>query len=198
MGSDGRIGHRFLFPGVGYGGSCFPKDVEALKRIADQNNYDFQILDAVMQVNNRQKLKVFDKLKSHFGNNLKGKTIALWGLAFKPSTDDIREAPALYTIDALLEAGAHVVTFDPEAMDNVKAIYGDKIKYSAAAYDTLKGADALAILTEWSVFRSPDFTLIESTLNNKVIVDGRNLYDVNKMKERGFDYYSIGRPLIQK
>jgi len=198
MGSDHRIGKRFLFPGVGYGGSCFPKDVEALKRIADQHDYDFKILDAVMRVNDRQKLKVFDKLMAHFNNDLKGKKIALWGLAFKPSTDDIREAPALYTIDALLDAGANVIAFDPEAMNNVKAIYGDKIMYGTDAYDALDGADALGIMTEWSVFRSPDFSIIEKTLKNKVIVDGRNLYDVQKMDDRGFQYYSIGRPFLKK
>lgn len=194
IGSDARIGQRFLFPGVGYGGSCFPKDVEALKRIADQNDYDFKIMDAVMNVNSTQRLRVFDKLKERFDGNLKGKKIAIWGLAFKPDTDDIREAPARYTIDALLKEGASVSAYDPEAMPNIKAIYGDQITLCEDAYDAVEDADALAIITEWGVFRSPNFELLQQGLKNPIIVDGRNLYNPMAMKEKGFEYFSIGRP----
>lgn len=198
MGSDSRIGKRFLFPGVGYGGSCFPKDVEALSRIAGQNGYNFKILDAVMKVNGNQKLKVFHKLNEYFDGKLEGKKIALWGLAFKPDTDDIREAPALYTIDALLEASATVIVYDPEAIDNVRSKYGDAVQYASDMYDALEGADALGIMTEWSVFRSPKFELIQDLLNNSVIVDGRNIYDPIEMEQRGFEYFSIGRPTIMQ
>lgn len=196
MGSDTRIGKRFLFPGVGYGGSCFPKDVQALARTAGHNNYDFQILNAVMEVNDRQRLRIADKIEAYYGDDLKGKTIALWGLAFKPNTDDIREAPALYTIDRLLAAGANVRAYDPEAMDNVKAIYGDKITFCENQYDALKGADSLAIVTEWSVFRTPDFGRMQETMNHNVIFDGRNLYDLRRMVEAGFYYDSIGRGTV--
>ena len=197
MGSDSRIGKRFLFPGVGYGGSCFPKDVQALAHTSGKYNYDFRILKAVMDVNTQQRFRIAEKLEEHYGNDLKDKTIALWGLAFKPNTDDIREAPALYTIDRMLAAGAKVRVFDPEAMDNVKAIYGDKITFCEDQYAALKGADCLGIMTEWSVFRTPDFNYMKSLLSEPVVFDGRNLYDVNRMKEYGFRYDSIGRETVQ-
>lgn len=196
MGSDTRIGKRFLFPGVGYGGSCFPKDVQALAHTAGEHGYDFRILEAVMNVNTDQRLRIADKLEAYYGDDLKGKTIALWGLAFKPNTDDIREAPALYTIDRLLAAGANVRAFDPEAMDNVKALYGGKVTFCDDQYDAMEGADALAILTEWSVFRTPNFDRMKEKLNSPVIFDGRNLYDLRRMVEAGFYYDSIGRGVV--
>ena len=196
MGSDGRIGKRFLFAGVGYGGSCFPKDVQALAHTADEYGYNFKILNSVMDVNARQRFRIADKLEAYFGEDLKGKTIALWGLAFKPNTDDIREAPALYTIDRLLEAGATVRAFDPEAAENVKAIYGDKVVFCEDQYAALKDADALAIVTEWSMFRTPDFNYMKTLLNAPVVFDGRNLYDVQRMAEQGFHYDSIGRNTV--
>lgn len=197
MGSDTRIGKRFLFPGVGYGGSCFPKDVQALAHTAGAHDYDFRILKAVMSVNTDQRFRIADKLEGYFGADLKGKTIALWGLAFKPNTDDIREAPALYTIDRLLAAGARVRAFDPEAMDNVKAQYGDQVTFCEDQYEALAGADALGIMTEWSVFRTPDFTRMKDELNSPVIFDGRNLYDLRRMVEAGFYYDSIGRKQVK-
>ncbi len=197
IGSDDRIGKRFLFPGVGYGGSCFPKDVQALAKSADENQYDFKILDAVMEVNEIQKKILSDKVKSYFRGDVKGKKFALWGLAFKPETDDIREAPALYIIDELVKAGASICAFDPEAMPNVKKLLGEQISYADDAYSALTGADALLIVTEWSLFRNPDFDLMEEKLKNKVIFDGRNLYDLQKMIDLGFYYNSIGRKLIQ-
>lgn len=193
MGSDTRIGKRFLFPGVGYGGSCFPKDVQALAHTAGQYGYTFRILDAVMDVNTRQRLRIADKLADYYGDDLKNKTVALWGLAFKPNTDDVREAPALYTIDRLLAAGAKVRAFDPEAMDKVKALYGEQVTFCKDQYEALRGADCLAIMTEWSMFRTPDFDLLKTLLKAPVIFDGRNLYDVARMQEAGFRYYSIGR-----
>ncbi|WP_273445285.1 UDP-glucose dehydrogenase family protein [Neolewinella agarilytica] len=193
MGSDTRIGKRFLFPGVGYGGSCFPKDVQALAHTSDQYGYSFKILDAVMDVNTRQRFRVADKLEAHFGDEIGGKTIALWGLAFKPNTDDIREAPALYTIDRLLKAGTNVRVFDPEAMGNVRKIYGDKITFCEDQYEAIRNADCLAIMTEWSMFRTPDFNHMKSLLKDPVVIDGRNLYDVQRMLENGFQYESIGR-----
>lgn len=196
MGSDSRIGKRFLFPGVGYGGSCFPKDVQALFKTSNQNGYDFRILNSVMNVNQDQKKILATKIKTYFGGNLEGKTIGIWGLAFKPNTDDIREAPALYIIDDLLEAGAKIKAFDPEAMENVAEIYGDKIELVKNQYDALENADALAIITEWSVFRTPDFPKIKKMLNSNAIFDGRNLYDLHKMEEAGFHYESIGRQII--
>ncbi len=196
MGSDTRIGKRFLFPGVGYGGSCFPKDVQALARTAGQHDYDFRILDAVMNVNDYQRLRIADKVEAYYGKDLKGKTIALWGLAFKPNTDDIREAPALYTIDRLLAAGAQVRAFDPEAMENVKAIYGDKVTFCEDQYEASTGADCLAIMTEWSVFRTPNFDKLKDALSKPVIFDGRNLYDLRRMVEAGFYYDSIGRTTV--
>ncbi len=196
MGSDSRIGKRFLFPGVGYGGSCFPKDVQALAKTADENTYDFKILKSVMTVNNKQKSILVTKIKNRLGNDLTGKTIAIWGLAFKPNTDDIREAPALYIIDGLLEAGAKIKAFDPEAMSNVKAIYGDKIQFADDQYEALIDADALAIVTEWSVFRAPSFKVMKELLKDPVIFDGRNLYDLDRIKEKGFHYQSMGRNTI--
>ncbi|SMC79727.1 UDP-glucose dehydrogenase family protein [Pedobacter africanus] len=196
IGSDARIGKRFLFPGIGYGGSCFPKDVQALAKSADEHNYDFQILRSVMQVNEKQKTIIVDKLLKYYKGDLKGKHFALWGLAFKPETDDIREAPALYIIDELVRQGATVTAFDPEGMANVKGLIGDKIKYAENQYEALIGADALLIATEWSVFRNPDFEKMEESLSNKVIFDGRNLYDLQKMIDLGYYYNSVGRKLI--
>lgn len=196
IGSDARIGKRFLFPGIGYGGSCFPKDVQALAKSADEHDYEFKILKSVMEVNEKQKTILVDKLLKYYKNDLKGKHFALWGLAFKPETDDVREAPSLYIIDELIKHGATVTAFDPEGMNNVKAIVGDKITYSENQYDALVHADALLIATEWSVFRNPDFELMETSLSNKVIFDGRNLYDLDKMIELGYYYNSVGRKLI--
>jgi UDPglucose 6-dehydrogenase len=197
IGADDRIGRRFLFSGIGYGGSCFPKDVQALAKSAEENNYDFKILNSVMHVNEIQKKLLVEKVKKYFKGDIKGKKFALWGLAFKPETDDIREAPSLYVIDELLKEGAVVTAFDPEAMNNVKALLGDQISYAENQYDALKGADALLIVTEWSVFRIPDFDLLENLLKNKVIFDGRNLYDLQKMIDCGFYYNSIGRKVIE-
>ncbi|MFL5766150.1 MAG: UDP-glucose dehydrogenase family protein [Bacteroidia bacterium] len=197
IGSDERIGKRFLFPGIGYGGSCFPKDVQALARSAKEVSYDFRILDSVMQVNEQQKTIIIPKVKAYFNNDLKGKKIALWGLAFKPDTDDIREAPALYVIEELLKAGAAVTAYDPEAMNNVKRLLGDKISYAMDEYDALRDADALLIATEWSLFRTPDFDRVASLLKNKAIFDGRNLYDLSRMKELGYYYTSIGRETVK-
>ncbi len=194
MGTDSRIGKRFLFPGVGYGGSCFPKDVQALSKTASEYDYNFQILEAVMDVNAKQKEILAQKISSHFNQNLTDKTIAIWGLAFKPNTDDIREAPALNTIDALLKKGAKLKVYDPEAMDNIERIYGDKLYYAKDPYDTIHEADALAILTEWNVFRTPDLQLLKTKMHEAVIFDGRNVFDVEEMKNLGFQYFSIGRP----
>lgn len=196
MGSDSRIGKRFLFPGVGYGGSCFPKDVQALAKTAGDHEYDFSILKSVMSVNNRQKHRLTEKIKAHYGDDLKGKTIALWGLAFKPNTDDIREAPALYLIEDLLAAGAKVKAYDPEAMPNVSAQYNGQVSMAQDQYEALIGADALAIVTEWSVFRTPSFGAIKELLKEPVIFDGRNLYDVELMEDKGFRYESIGRNVV--
>lgn len=197
IGSDERIGKRFLFPGIGYGGSCFPKDVQALVKSSSEVDYDFEILNAVMKVNEEQKLFLMPKINAYFNNDLKGKRFALWGLAFKPNTDDIREAPALYMIDALTEAGATVHAYDPEAMPNVKQIVGDKIDFAEGQYDALENADALIIATEWSEFRTPEFEKISSMLKNKVIFDGRNVYDRAQMKELGFFYESVGREAVK-
>ena len=196
IGSDERIGKRFLFPGIGYGGSCFPKDVQALYKSGQEANFNFEILDAVMNVNENQKTVLFPKIKNFFKGDLTGKKIALWGLAFKPDTDDIREAPALYMIDELVAAGATITAFDPEAMPNVQRLIGDKITYGTDEYSILVGADALLICTEWGVFRNPDFTKIKSLLNDAVVFDGRNLFDLDEMSEKGFFYSSIGRKLI--
>ncbi|MFC4263808.1 UDP-glucose dehydrogenase family protein [Ferruginibacter yonginensis] len=196
IGSDDRIGKRFLFPGIGYGGSCFPKDVQALAKTADDINYDFKILDAVMDVNAMQKLHLIPKIKKYFNNNLKGKHFALWGLAFKPNTDDVREAPAYYMIDALLAEGATIAVFDPEAINNTISVYGNKIVYANNQYEALFNADALLIATEWNEFRTPDFEKISSALKNKLIFDGRNVFDPAQMQELGYHYESIGRKII--
>lgn len=196
MSADTRIGKRFLFPGIGYGGSCFPKDVQALVRSAHQVDYDFNILDAVMKVNQTQKLFLIPKIKKYYNNDLEGKRFALWGLSFKPNTDDIREAPALELIKALLDEGASICVFDPEAMCLVKRHLGDKIGYSNHEYDCLKGADALIIATEWSIFRTPDFERMGSLLKEKVIFDGRNVFDLDKMEQLGYHYESVGRKTI--
>jgi UDPglucose 6-dehydrogenase len=193
IGSDDRIGKRFLFPGIGYGGSCFPKDVQALVKSSNEVNYDFEILKAVEKVNALQKLHLVNKINAYFNNDLQGKKIALWGLAFKPNTDDIRDAPAIDMINALTAAGATITAYDPEAMPNVKNKIGDKIKYATNQYEALAGADILVIATEWSEFRTPDFEIIVKELPSKVIFDGRNLFDVAKMKEMGYHYESIGR-----
>ncbi len=196
IGSDDRIGKRFLFPGIGYGGSCFPKDVKALVTSAAEINYDFEILNAVMKVNEQQKLHLLPGIKKYFGNDLKGKHFALWGLAFKPNTDDIREAPALYMIDALTKEGATIVAYDPEAMKNIRVLIGNKIAYAENQYDALKNADALIIATEWNEFRTPDFTKIAASLKNKAIFDGRNLFDLATIRNLGFHYESVGRAVI--
>jgi UDPglucose 6-dehydrogenase len=196
IGSDERIGKRFLFPGIGYGGSCFPKDVQALAKSSAEVNYEFEILNAVMKVNEDQKLHLIPGIKKYFNNDLKGKRFALWGLAFKPNTDDIREAPALYMIDALTKEGATVCAFDPEGMKNVKGVIGDKIDYCENQYDTLVNADALIIATEWNEFRTPDFSKITGSLKNKAIFDGRNLFDLTAMKDMGFYYQSVGRATV--
>jgi len=196
IGSDNRIGKRFLFSGIGYGGSCFPKDVQALAKSAEENKYDFRILNSVMDVNEIQKKVLVEKVKKYYKGELKGKKFAMWGLAFKPETDDIREAPALYIINDLIAAGAEITAFDPEAMKNVQNLIGDKIKYAADPYEALVGADALLIVTEWSLFRTPDFEQLESLLKSKVIFDGRNLYELEKMIDCGFYYNSIGRKVV--
>lgn len=196
IGTDSRIGKRFLFPGIGYGGSCFPKDVQALARSGQEAGYHFRIIDSVMKVNERQKTTLVDKVKAHYGENLRGRHFALWGLAFKPDTDDIREAPALYMIDALTAAGATITAFDPEAMANVQKVVGDKINYATDEYAALDGADALLIATEWALFRNPDLAQLETKLRSKAIFDGRNLYDLDEMKEKGFHYVSVGRQAV--
>jgi UDPglucose 6-dehydrogenase len=198
IGSDDRIGKRFLFPGIGYGGSCFPKDVKALMHSAKEIKYDFRILDAVTHVNEKQKLHLVSKIRRYYNNDLKGKHFAIWGLAFKPNTDDIREAPALEIIEALLEAGATVCAFDPEAMKNVQNILGDKIGYAELQYDCLNNADALIVATEWNEFRTPDFDKVQQMLKDPVVFDGRNVYDVAVMEKKGFHYESIGRPLVNQ
>ncbi len=197
IGSDDRIGKRFLFAGIGYGGSCFPKDVQALAKTSSEYNYDFQILNSVMTVNEKQKITIVEKIKTFYNNQLEGKKFALWGLAFKPDTDDIREAPALYIIRELLAAGATISTFDPEAMANVKKLLGDTIEFSNDQYETLNGADALIIATEWSVFRTPDFEKMNGLMKAKVIFDGRNLYDLQRMNDLGYYYNSVGRDVVK-
>tara|TARA_B100001287_G_scaffold276840_1_gene289947 strand:- start:855 stop:2174 length:1320 start_codon:yes stop_codon:yes gene_type:complete len=198
IGTDTRIGKRFLFPGIGYGGSCFPKDVQALKKAGDNENYEFKIIDAVMDVNQRQKTTLVNKVKSYFGDNLVNLSFAVWGLAFKPETDDIREAPSLYILKELLDAGAKIIAYDPEASENVKNIMGDKIRYANNSYEALKDVDALLILTEWSAFRNPDFSKIESLMKSPVIFDGRNLYEIASMEKRNFFYQSVGRKTVNK
>ena len=192
MGADKRIGSSFLFPGVGYGGSCVPKDVQAMRRFAAEKEYDFTILGAVEEVNKVQKTKLLAMMRKHFGS-LKGKTVGVWGLAFKPRTDDMREAPSIPLIEGLLSAGVQVQAFDPEALRVAKGIFGSRITYAASGYDAVKGADALAIVTEWNEFRRPDFGRMRSVMRSPVVFDGRNLYAPAHMKQHGFTYYSIGR-----
>lgn len=196
VGTDSRIGKRFLFPGIGYGGSCFPKDVQALAKSSKDVNYNFQILKAVMDVNHDQKTRLIPRIKEHFKGDLKGKTIAMWGLSFKPHTDDVREAPSLYNIEELVKAGAIIRAHDPEGMENVKKMIGNKIQYFDSPYWATENADALFIATEWPEFRTPDFEKLSSLLKSKVIFDGRNLYDLNAMKELGYTYHSIGREAV--
>jgi UDPglucose 6-dehydrogenase len=192
IGSDRRIGTSFLFPGCGYGGSCFPKDVQAMMRFAADRDYDFKILGAVESVNAGQKTRLLTKMRKHYGS-LKGKTIGVWGLAFKPKTDDMREAPAIPLIESLLSAGVAVHAYDPEATKVAKGIFGDRIKYASSNYDAVKGADGLAIVTEWNEFRRPDFDRVKSLMRSPVVFDGRNLFTPEQMKQQGFTYYSIGR-----
>ena len=196
VGTDSRIGKRFLFPGIGYGGSCFPKDVQALAKSAEDTKYDFKILKAVMDVNQQQKTKLISTIKKHYNGNLKGKKFAVWGLAFKPHTDDIREAPSLENIEVLLQEGVSITVHDPEAMENVKKIFGSKVSFAANPYDAAEGADAIFIATEWPEFRTPDFEKLSTKLKSKVIFDGRNLYDLNTMRELGYTYFSIGREVV--
>ena len=197
IGTDSRIGKRFLFAGIGYGGSCFPKDVQALEKTSKDFGYDFEILKSVMKVNEEQKTKLIPTITNHYDGDLKGKVFAMWGLAFKPYTDDIREAPALYNIKALVDAGAIIKAYDPEAMENVQGVIGDVITYCKSPYEALKDADALLIMTEWPQFRTPEFEAMESLLKEKVIFDGRNLYELDQMKELGYTYYSIGRDIVK-
>lgn len=197
IGSDSRIGKRFLFAGIGYGGSCFPKDVQALAKTAQMVDYDFKILKSVMHVNQVQKTKLLPAIKAYFKGQLKGKRIAVWGLAFKPYTDDIREAPSLENIYALLAEGVSIRAYDPEAQENVKKILGESVEFGEDLYHTVDGADALLVVTEWPEFRTPEFEKIEKLMKNKVIFDGRNVFEPEQMEELGFDYYSIGRqPVI--
>jgi len=192
MGADRRIGSAFLFPGVGYGGSCFPKDVQAMIRFASDKSYQFKVLEAVESVNKAQKTRLFAKIKKHFGT-LKGRTVAVWGLAFKPRTDDMREAPSIPLIEALLAAGVTVQAYDPEAMKVARGLFGSKITYAASNYEALKGADCLVIVTEWNEFRRPDLTRMRTLMRSPVIFDGRNIFTSDQMKQGGFSYYSIGR-----
>jgi UDPglucose 6-dehydrogenase len=198
MGTDTRIGKRFLFPGIGYGGSCFPKDVNALIKTAKDNQNELQVLTIVDKVNKEQKLVLVNKVQKHFNNNLKGKHIAVWGLAFKPNTDDMRDAPSIVIINKLLELGASITAYDPEAHETAVYYFTDKIEYAKDEYSALSNADALLILTEWNEFRNPDFELIRKSLKNPVIFDGRNVFDLHKMKELDFTYFSIGRTPIIK
>ena len=188
----------FFFPGIGYGGSCFPKDVQALVKSGNDVDFSFEILNSVIKVNQQQKTILFPKIKNYFKGNLTGKNIAVWGLSFKPDTDDIREAPSLYLIKKLIESGANITVYDPEAMSNVKVVLGDSIKYAETEYTALNNCDALLICTEWSTFRNPDFELMKKTMKDLVIFDGRNLFDIDEMNDKGFYYSSIGRKLINK
>ncbi len=196
MGTDSRIGKRFLFPGIGYGGSCFPKDVKALRKAGKDENYEFKILNSVIEINTAQKIILLPRIEDYFNSDIKGKTIAVWGLAFKPETDDIREAPSIDMMEALLEKGAGLQVFDPEAMSNIEKRFGDKIDYSKSMYHAVDGADALLICTEWSIFRTPDYNRLKQLLKNPVIFDGRNLYDTTDMETEGFTYVSIGRKAV--
>ncbi|MGH7551187.1 MAG: UDP-glucose dehydrogenase family protein, partial [Gemmatimonadota bacterium] len=195
IGSDRRIGSSFLFPGVGFGGSCFPKDVQALERLADQVAYDFDILRAVHRVNEIQKRLLGERVVGRFGEDLSGHRLAVWGLAFKPKTDDIREAPSLVIIDELLERGATIRAFDPKAIENVRRVLGDRIEYADEAYEALEAADALIVVTEWNEFRFPDFDRMTRGLGQPIVFDGRNVYDPERMAGLGFEYHSIGRPV---
>lgn len=197
IGSDHRIGKQFLYPGIGFGGSCFPKDVSALAMIAQKHDYDFKLLNSVIDVNEQQRIILIDKIKDYFNYNLAGRHFAVWGLAFKANTDDIREASALYIIDELLQAGATVTAFDPQATENTQQVLGDTIEYADDQYRALEGADALIIATEWQEFRSPDFDRMAKLMLGKVIFDGRNLYNLEEMRQTGFYYRSIGRPLVK-
>ena len=197
VGSDRRIGHHFLFPGVGYGGSCFPKDVKAVIRSAEEHDLDFRLLRAVEEVNERQKRVLVEKVMTHFGEYLRGMRFAVWGLAFKPRTDDMREAPAVTVIEALLAAGAEVHAHDPEALNEARRVFGDRIAYHRVNYDALIGADALLVVTEWNEFRRPDFERMRQLMRRPVVFDGRNIYDPNEMRARGFTYYSMGRRPVQ-
>jgi UDPglucose 6-dehydrogenase len=198
IGSDERIGKRFLFPGIGYGGSCFPKDVKALMYSSQEVGYNFQILEAVTRVNEAQKVHLVGKIRRYYGGELQGKRFAVWGLAFKPNTDDIREAPSLEIIGELLASGAEVSAYDPEAMQNVRALLGEQIRYAQTRYEALEGADALIVATEWNEFRTPDFDKLLASLRDPVIFDGRNVFDVVQMEKKGFHYESIGRPLVNQ
>ena len=193
MGTDSRIGKRFLFPGIGYGGSCFPKDVKALQKAGRDESYDFKILDSVIEVNEKQKTILFPKIQNFFNGDLSNKKLAVWGLAFKPETDDVREAPAIYLIEKLLNKGASLSVYDPEAMPNIKKQFGETLNYCNSMYEALENADALIICTEWSIFRTPDFNKVKQLLKQSIIFDGRNLYDVEEIKKEGFIYTSIGR-----
>jgi UDPglucose 6-dehydrogenase len=192
IGSDNRIGNKFIYPGVGYGGSCFPKDVKALIKTAEDNGYTMSVLKAVEEVNDRQKSVMVNKVKKHFGNDLNGRTFAMWGLSFKPKTDDMREAPSIVIINALLEAGAVVKVYDPISMKEAEHDLKDTVTYSKDEYDTLIDADALLLVTEWPEFRIPNFDVVAKLLKSKVIFDGRNIYDKNELIAQGFDYYGIG------
>ena len=194
IGLDSRIGNLFLYPGIGFGGSCFPKDVQALKKTAEDSGYEFKILDAVLKVNDHQRIHLADRIINRFGVSLNDKRIAAWGLAFKARTDDVRESPAHYVIRRLLDAGAEIVAFDPEATETTRAVFGDTISYASEPYEALEGADALAVLTEWHEFRRPDFEKVKRLLRDPVIFDGRNLFNPHRMIGMGFDYHSIGRP----
>lgn len=198
IGSDPRIGNKFIYPGIGYGGSCFPKDVKALIKTAKENGHNMRILQAVEDVNEDQKMVLFDKISKQFSGNLKGKTFALWGLSFKPKTDDMREAPSLVIIEKLLKAGANVKAFDPVAMHEAKKMIGEQITYCKDQYDTLIDADALLIATEWPEFRSPNFNVIAKLMKSKTIFDGRNIYDIEEMQELGFVYHCIGINTVNK
>lgn len=197
IGSDTRIGNKFIYPGTGYGGSCFPKDVQALVRTADEYGHSLEVLKAVEAVNYRQKNTLVEKIKAHFGKNLKGKQFGLWGLAFKPKTDDMREAPSLVIIEQLKALGANIRAYDPVAMHEAERILGDKIEYAKDEYDVCIDADALIVVTEWSEFRMPNFRILEKLMNEKTIFDGRNVYDPEEMEEQGFNYYSIGRNAVR-
>lgn len=197
MGTDARIGKRFLFPGIGYGGSCFPKDVNALIKTSIDHKSEMQLLSVVDRINKEQKIKLIEKLKSEFGNNLTGKVFGIWGLAFKPNTDDMREAPSIYIINKLLENGCGIKAFDPAAMETSKFYLNGQIEYSSNMYDAVKGVDALLILTEWNEFRNPDFIKLKESMKNRIIFDGRNVFEPKRMKELGFTYYSIGRETVR-